>query len=127
MQNKEMVNDLEVKNRELEVRNRQLEEHIKEKDRRILDLESKMQIYESFLNYMEASLPQSTNHKIYFDCGDKTLDAYYPPIQNKVDALMRKKGYSEKNWMTQYFPGQEHSEDAWRGRVQTPLTFMLGK
>ncbi len=84
-------------------------------------------IPEAFINYLAFNLPRAKNHKIYFDCGDKTLDALYPPIQNKVDEVMRKKGYSEKNWMTQYFPGQEHSEVAWSQRVEIPLSFMLAK
>ena len=84
-------------------------------------------IPEAFINYLASNLPRAKNHKIYFDCGDKTLDALYPPIQNKVDEVMRKKGYSEKNWMTQYFPGQEHSEVAWSQRVEIPLSFMLAK
>jgi predicted alpha/beta superfamily hydrolase len=84
-------------------------------------------IPEAFINYLASNLPRAKNHKIYFDCGDKTLDALYPPIQNKVDEVMRNKGYSEKNWMTQYFPGQEHSEVAWSQRVEIPLSFMLAK
>jgi hypothetical protein len=84
-------------------------------------------IPEAFINYLASNLPRAKNHKLYFDCGDKTLDALYPPIQNKVDKLLRNKGYSEKTWMTQYFPGQEHSEVAWAGRVQIPLAFILAK
>jgi predicted alpha/beta superfamily hydrolase len=84
-------------------------------------------IPDAFINYLTTHLPKAKNHKMYFDCGDKTLDAFYPPIQNKVDELMQKKGYGEKSWITQYFPGQEHSEEAWKGRVQIPLEFMLGK
>jgi predicted alpha/beta superfamily hydrolase len=84
-------------------------------------------IPEAFINYLASNLPRAKNHKLYFDCGDKTLDALYPPIQNKVDVLLRNKGYSEKTWMTQYFPGQEHSEVAWAGRLQIPLAFILAK
>ena len=80
-----------------------------------------------FLQYLNEKLPSAQNHKIYFDCGDQTLDALYPPLQNKVDELMRKKGYTQKSWMTKYFTNQDHSEVAWSGRVQIPLQFMLQK
>jgi hypothetical protein len=40
---------------------------------------------------------------------------------------MRKKGYTQKSWMTKYFKNQDHSEGAWSGRVQIPLQFMLQK
>lgn len=81
----------------------------------------------AFLQYLNEKLPSAQNHKIYFDCGDQALDALYPPLQNKVDELMRKKGYTQKSWMTKYFKNQDHSEGAWSGRVQIPLQFMLQK
>jgi enterochelin esterase-like enzyme len=81
----------------------------------------------AFIQYLEANLPNPKSHKIYFDCGDKTLDSLYPPLQNKVDEVMIKRGYNPKNWLTKYFTNQDHSEDAWRGRMQIPLQFMLTK
>jgi len=84
-------------------------------------------IPDAFVQYLETNLPNPKNHKLYFDCGDKTLDANYPPLQKKVDEVMRNKGYSAKNWMTKYFTNQEHSEVAWSGRVAIPLAFILSK
>lgn len=81
----------------------------------------------AFLQYVSQHLPDPKTHKIYFDCGDQTLDAYYPAIQKKADALMKKKGYSSSNWMTRYFPGEDHSEQAWAKRVAIPLTFLFKK
>lgn len=79
----------------------------------------------AFLKYVAQHLPDPKTHKIYFDCGDQTLDAYYPAIQKKADALMKKKGYRSNNWMTRYFPGEDHSEQAWAKRVAIPLSFLL--
>lgn len=84
-------------------------------------------IPQAFLDYLQANLPNPKSHKIYFDCGDKALDALYPPLQNKVDEVMIKRGYSSKSWLTKYFTNQDHSEDAWRGRIHIPLQFMLEK
>lgn len=81
----------------------------------------------AFLEYLNANLPNAKNHKLYFDCGDQTLDALYPPLQNKVDEVMRKKGYDQYSWLTKLFPNQEHSEIAWSSRVDVPLLFMLSK
>ncbi len=83
-------------------------------------------IPEAFISYMKIKLPNPKNHKIYFDYGDQTLDAMYPPLQKKVDELMIEKGFSESNWVTKFFPGQDHSEDSWRGRFEIPLQFLLG-
>jgi hypothetical protein len=79
----------------------------------------------AFLNYLSTNLPSPKNHKLYFDCGDQTLDALYPPLQNKVDSVMRIKGFSEKNWMTKYFINQDHSEPSWSSRMDIPLAFLL--
>lgn len=81
----------------------------------------------AFLNYLTAKLPNPKNHKLYFDCGNQTLDALYPPLQNKVDSVMRKKGFTEKNWTSKYFINQDHSEIAWNSRVDIPLVFLLHK
>lgn len=80
---------------------------------------------DAFLHYVRQHLPDPKAHKIYFDCGDQTLDAWYPVIQKKVDVLLQKKGYCSSNWMTRYFPGEDHSEKAWAKRVAIPLTFLL--
>lgn len=80
-----------------------------------------------FIQYLKQQLPDPNTHKIYFDCGDQTLDAMYPPIQKKVDQVMIRKGYDSISWITQYFPGEEHSEKAWSKRLHIPLRFILGE
>ncbi|MFC2136170.1 alpha/beta hydrolase [Bacteroidota bacterium] len=82
---------------------------------------------DAFINYLKANLPSFEFHKIYFDCGDQTLDAFYPPIQKKVDAVMKSKGYSNENWITKYFKGKDHTEKSWNERFHIPLIFLLGK
>lgn len=81
----------------------------------------------ALLKYLEKNLPGPKKHKIYFDCGDQTLDAMYPAIQQQADSLMRRKGFTATNWMTRYFPGDDHSERSWNRRLAVPLTFLLGK
>lgn len=80
---------------------------------------------DSFLAYLSDNLPDPKDHRIYFDCGDQTLDQYYPETQKKVDQIMKVNGYNGKNWMTQYFPGENHSENAWNKRLSIPLEFLL--
>jgi enterochelin esterase-like enzyme len=82
---------------------------------------------DAFINYLKSHLPNPDNHKIYFDYGDKTLDAMYPPIQKKVDEVMKGKGFMENNWLTKYFPGHDHSEKSWNSRFNIPLEFLLKK
>jgi enterochelin esterase-like enzyme len=79
----------------------------------------------AFVDYMRQHLPDPKTHKIYFDYGDQTLDAMYPPLQKKVDEVMRAKGFSKKNWVTKAFPGDDHSEKSWSKRLGIPLLFLL--
>ena len=81
----------------------------------------------AFCNYLKAHLPNPGQHRIYFDCGNKTLDAMYPQIQKKVDEIMRLKGYTSKDWMTRFYPGADHSERSWHKRLHVPLLFLLKK
>jgi enterochelin esterase-like enzyme len=83
-------------------------------------------IGESFRVWLETHLPQAGKHRLYFDRGDKNLDALYAPFQIKMDALVRSKGYrADADWVTRVFPGADHNEPSWRERVDIPLTFLL--
>ena len=45
---------------------------------------------------------------------------------DKIESKHVAPRYAEgKNWVTQKFPGEEHSERAWRKRVHLPLQFLL--
>ncbi len=75
-----------------------------------------------------AHLPDPATHRYWFDYGTQTLDAGYEPYQQRADAILRKAGYVEgQNWITRKFEGAEHSEKAWRLRVDQPLVFLLGR
>jgi len=78
-----------------------------------------------FMDYMKDNLPSPENHKIYFDYGTGTLDAWYEPLQKQVDKIMKHKGYNSRNWKTLKFKGEDHSETAWRKRLDIPLVFLL--
>lgn len=75
---------------------------------------------------LEKALPDPKTHRIYFDFGTETTDGKYEPLQQQVDAQMKAAGYSEgTNWITKSFPGEPHSERAWRKRVDISLQFLL--
>lgn len=82
---------------------------------------------DAFTGYMSRHLPDPEDHKIYFDYGDQTLDALYPPLQKKVDEVMKARGYSAQNWETRFFPGMDHSEKSWNKRLAVPMEFLLKK
>jgi enterochelin esterase-like enzyme len=81
----------------------------------------------AFFAYMAKHLPDPGSHRIYFDYGTATLDALYPPLQAKADSVMRIRGYGQDNWQTRAFPGEDHSEQAWKKRLGIPLVFLLSR
>lgn len=84
-------------------------------------------IPDAFIKYLKEHLPSPKHHKIYFDYGDQTLDALYQPFQEKVDVVMKSKGFTSKNWETIFFKGKDHSENSWKERLNIPLEFLLKK
>lgn len=80
------------------------------------------------IDYLRNHLPDPKDHRIYFDFGTEALDAQYEPYQKKMDEVMSSNGYKAgSNWMTRKFEGADHSEKAWRARLDIPLKFLLGK
>jgi predicted alpha/beta superfamily hydrolase len=75
-----------------------------------------------------AHLPDPATHRYWFDFGTRTLDSSYEKYQVRADEALRKAGYVDgQNWITRKFEGAEHSEKAWRLRVDQPLQFLLGR
>ena len=80
----------------------------------------------AFERYLTPALPSPATHKLYFDHGSETLDSAYAAYQDRVDAVVAKRGYRrDTNWMTRSFPGQAHDEISWSSRVDIPLQFLL--
>jgi enterochelin esterase-like enzyme len=42
----------------------------------------------AIFKYMETNLPNAGTHKLYFDYGDQTLDAYYPQYGPRIDEIL---------------------------------------
>lgn len=85
-----------------------------------------VRIASAWFDWLGKSLPRAGALKLYFDHGDATLDALYGPYQQQMDAILRAKGYRQGiDVITKAYPGADHSEAAWRSRVDIPLRFLL--
>ena len=81
----------------------------------------------AMIDYLRAAPLAPGDHRVYMDHGTATLDSLYAPFQTRADAVMRAHGFAEgRTWTSRVFPGAEHSERAWRARVEEPLVFLLG-
>ena len=81
---------------------------------------------EAIFKYMEDNLADAESHRLYFDYGNKTLDAHYPQYAPRVDEILATKGYNTSNSKNLFFEDTEHSENSWNQRLDIPLTFLLG-
>ena len=45
--------------------------------------------------------------------------------QQKIDAVLRTKGYSAARWQTRLLPGESHAEASWARRLAIPFTSLL--
>lgn len=80
----------------------------------------------AFERYLKPALPSPWNHRLYFDHGSETLDRIYARYQQRIDRIVRGRGYRQGvNWISRNFPGQAHNEKSWASRVEVPLTFLL--
>lgn len=80
-----------------------------------------------FLQYLDKNIPSPKQINIYFDCGTETLDKFYPLHQKKIDELLIKKGFTNKNFMTKVFEKEAHTETSWAKRLNIPIEFLLKK
>jgi len=80
----------------------------------------------AFERYVTPALPDPRTHRLYFDHGSETLDAVYARYQDRVDAVVARRGYHKwLDWMSLSFPGEKHNEISWASRVAVPLQFLL--
>jgi len=84
-------------------------------------------IPEAFFSYLEQNLPSPKTHKIYFDYGTKTLDEFYLPYQERMNEVLKLKGFNETTSKNLKFEGHDHSENSWNQRFQIPVEFLLKK
>ncbi len=82
--------------------------------------------HRSFGKYLKQRLPEPGSHKIYLDYGDEANRAAYLANQNRVEHILRERGYAfGLDWQANWYAGDPHSETAWRTRVHVPLRFLL--
>ncbi len=76
--------------------------------------------------YLRMILPRAGLHRLYFDYGIEARIGRYETYQREVGRIALRKGYvRDVDLLIERFPEAEHSEVAWRERVDIPLRFLL--
>lgn len=79
----------------------------------------------AFFAYLQQKLPNPKTHKIYFDFGTATLDAFYVPYEKDVNAILKSKGFDASNSKNLKFENADHTEKSWNSRLEIPLQFLF--
>jgi len=64
--------------------------------------------------------------RLWLDHGTATLDAFYAPYQQTVDARIVASGWEKgKDWESRVYEGAEHEENAWAARLPEIMGWLL--
>jgi enterochelin esterase-like enzyme len=66
--------------------------------------------------------------RVWMDHGTATLDQFYAPYQQVVDARFEASGWQRgRDWETKVYEGAEHEENAWAARLPEVFGWLLAK
>lgn len=78
--------------------------------------------------WFAARLGQPDGRRVWMDHGTATLDAYYAPYQQVVDARFAAAGWQKgRDWQSKVYEGAEHEENAWAARLPEIFGWLLAK
>ncbi len=81
----------------------------------------------AFRDYLTDNLPSTNTAYIYMDCGNRTIDAGYIPLQLQINDIFKEKGWMQSHFRSKFFPGHAHDENSWESRLHIPLEFLIRK
>ncbi len=83
-------------------------------------------IFDAWRRYVGERLGKPKGRRIWLDHGTETLDAFYQPYQQVLDAALMAKGWrKELDFSSRVYPGTPHEENAWAARLDDVFGWML--
>lgn len=78
--------------------------------------------------WFAARLGQPGGRRVWMDHGTATLDAFYGPYQQAIDARFAANGWQRgRDWESKVYDGAEHEENAWARRLPEVFGWLLRK
>jgi len=78
--------------------------------------------------WFAARLGPPDGRRVWMDHGTATLDAFYAPYQQVVDARFAAAGWQKgRDWESRVYEGAEHEENAWAARLPEVFGWLLAK
>lgn len=78
--------------------------------------------------WFAARLGKPDGRRVWMDHGTATLDQFYAPYQQVVDARFAAAGWQKgRDWESKVYEGAEHEENAWAARLPEIFGWLLAK
>lgn len=78
--------------------------------------------------WFAARLGQPDGRRVWMDHGTATLDQFYTPYQQVIDARFASAGWQKgRDWESKVYEGAEHEENAWAARLPEIFGWLLAK
>ena len=75
-----------------------------------------------------ARLGRPNGRRVWMDHGTATLDAFYAPYQQRIDARFAASGWQRgRDWESKVYEGAEHEENNWARRLPEVFGWLLRK
>lgn len=76
--------------------------------------------------WFAARLGEPAGRRLWMDHGTATLDAFYAPYQQAIDARLANSGWQRgRDWESRVYEGAEHEENAWARRLPEVFGWLL--
>jgi pimeloyl-ACP methyl ester carboxylesterase len=76
--------------------------------------------------YVKGTVGAPNGRRIWFDHGTKTLDYYYPPYQQAIDAGLTAQGWRKgRDFESRVYPDAAHEENAWAARMDDVFGWLM--
>lgn len=83
-------------------------------------------IFAAWRTYVKQELGKPKGRRIWFDHGTETLDAFYRPYQENLNAALVANGWREgRDFSSRVYEGTPHEENAWAARMDDIFGWML--
>jgi enterochelin esterase-like enzyme len=83
-------------------------------------------IFAAWRAYVAKELGKPAGRRIWFDHGTATLDAFYRPYQQNLDAALVANGWKkDRDFSSRVYEGAPHEENAWAARMDDIFGWML--
>lgn len=83
-------------------------------------------IFAAWRTYVVKELGKPAGRRIWFDHGTATLDAFYRPYQENLDAALVANGWRKgRDFSSRVYEGAPHEENAWAARMDDIFGWML--